>query len=668
LTDIPADTQECGSPLVCVTAPTVAPTITRVEAGHERATVYFSGADALAADMSGGSGSTAATVEFVVNALPVLEDQPTDGGAGGSTPVQSSFEVGTPTSDPNAPSTGAMEVDENGNPVAPDPDAPGPGALPALGALTSWSRYSPIVVLGLLDGVRYRFTIVAVNAAGSGPISAPSEPPIRPYPPPSAPPRFLRVSLPPEDDPERVGDLMVYFEPMQTPTDPLTSDVTEIYFIATAEPQVAGQVTPLSRPTTTDDASTATTATESDPSATGSTTSTTFVVSPSANGTTSPLRLSGLDPSLEYRLTLAAANGAGSSERSTSLGVYRADPTAPEWLQEGFGNEAALGGIVGSSSSEASVWGSEGSGIGPGGIAAAVLVPILVAAALGGGLFWRWQRAKERRTDGGGEGTSSTAVSRDASREPSRSKGPYQSPPLQVHAEAAGDLEADQLPTSPLNKTKFSDVHLGGHVRRRSSQVQVDIRDINAAIAQQEHEASKGAAASRASVSRQSRASHTSKQPQFHDREYVNPLSPAGAAAAFGIAKSIGGANDTAQGSPLASPSIDPQDGPTHEFASYPASSSLYSPQRQAISGGGAHQQPLPYSLRSLSQPAAVAAAAQASPSPSPSPTSPPPRMSPPPVAVSAAGNTPLEANMSPSPSPSPSPDPQAPFLRRPMQ
>jgi len=603
-----SDTQECGTALVCIDPPGT-PTITLVEPGNERATVHFLPADNSAVSVTG--------VEYVVDALPDQDD----GAGGGTTPVQSSFEV-APS---DQPALGAFETDENGNPIG-DIDAPS-GALPPLAALTSFARSSPIVVLGLVNGVRYRFTIVAVNAAGSSAKSAPSEPPVRPLPPPSSPPRFLRVALPSESDPAREGDLLVYFEANHT--EDAFPDTPAPFFVATAEPQIAGQISTLTNAPQASGTDAATGATEppTTPAMSGfvdgsaanetvtdipraATPTAAFVASVSVNGSTSPLRLTGLDPAVQYRLTLAAVNSAGTSDRSVSQGVYRADPTAEEWRQAGFGNEAGMADVpVDEIESPDTARARGSSGMSAGEIAAAVIVPLLVAAAVGGGLFWRWQRAKDRQT--GSSTQASPDTSRDASREPSRSKGPYHVPQLQPHADAAGDLEADQQSTSPLNKHPPKPMQLpprpppssAAHARRRSSHVQVNIDDMT-----QPDTEDAGRITSRTST----------QVPNFYERD--NPLSPAGAAAASGIAASLGPAPSLSPSGPVASPS-------------------------DAAPAAEPHQ-PLPYSLRSHPQP----------PQQSSSPTSPPARMSPPPLAAHVAA---------PSPSPSPSPEPQAPFLRR---
>jgi len=642
------DTQECGAPLLCVTPPGI-PTITLVEAGNQRATVYFA-----PASVETTSTSTNAAQEYIVNALPIVDDSTdtgsdgtlTDGGSDGTAPVQSSFEVVATSG--NQPTQGALELDDNGNPIV-DKDAPAPGAMPPLAALTSWARESPIVILGLVNGVRYRFTIVAVNTAGNSDTSPPSEPPVRPYSPPSSPPKLLRVALLPDSEGDvasRRGSLLLYFDATNLTSE--YADTPAPSFVATAVPQLAGQIVVLSSGTRA--LATNTMTTENSSVTTSVDSSAAWGAAPSVNGTTSPLLLTGLDPSVQYRLTLTATTPAGSSPAVMSQGVYRADPDAPEWLQAGHGNEAGqLEGQVPDTSSQQPT--SKGSGgISSGGIAAAVIVPLLVAAAVGGGLFWRWQRAKDRRT---GYGTSSAQgspdASRDASRETSRSKGAYQAPQLQPHAEASGDLEADQQRTlSPLanqaaaaaltRQQKLQE----GHVRRRSSHVQVNIDDMKGADIDDAHRVT----------------SRTSTQvPNFHERD--NPLSPAGAAAARGIAASIG---QTSPAGPLASPSLQP---PTHEFASYPESSSLFQQQQQGTHfvEDASTATTTTYALRPTRPPPLPIARGGGG------PVSPPQRttgyasvaqMSPPPLPAGSPGGA------AASPSPSPSPEPQAPFLRRP--
>ena len=232
-------------------------------------------------------------------------------------------------------------------------------------------------------------------------------------------------------------------------------------------------------------------------------------------------------------------------------------------------------------------------------------------------MFWRWRSAKaDRRTDSSAASSTqgSPDVSRDASREVSRSKGPYHAPALQLRGEAAGDLEADQLPTSPLNKHPPKPPHMPArpppsapaHARRRSSHVQVSIDDMHAVMPP--------GGGGREGVS----AVSSFNQPRFHGRDsHANPLSPAGTAAAKGIAASLAEPSPSPS-PPLVSPSFDAAAVGTHQ-QSFPSSSS--------------------------------------------SPRSPPPRMSPPPPDANAAAAANMAA--SPSPSPSPSPEPLAPFLRR---
>jgi hypothetical protein len=308
----------------------------------------------------------------------------------------------------------------------------------------------------------------------------------------------------------------------------------------------------------------------------------------------------------------------------------------------------------------------------------AIVIPLVCVLAVSAGLLWRWRAAKDRRTDGHLAGTSSTGAtpdaSRDASRETSRS-GKYQAPQLQLHGVAAGDLEAEQAPTSPLDATLAEQAAAAAlakrqqqqHVRRRSSHVKVNIDDM-------------------AALDGDAVMSRTGTQaPRFHDRDYLNPLSPAQAQLASGIAASIGAGSATGAGgspsAPLGSPSLAGGGAGerSHEFASYPESSSLFQ-QQQAHFVEDKKAPPAiaaMYSLRSVQQqvsptpppmparppPLPSAAAAGGAPT-SPSPTSPPmragyasvARMSPPPL--------PPGAGMA-SPSPSPSPEPQAPFLRR---
>lgn len=350
LTPMPATSQSCDSGVVCIRLPS-APVLTRVEVGDSKAIVHF--------EKSADDGGE--TPGYIVEVH-----------AGQSTPIASAF------------------ADYTGS------DSGSVSPVPA--AFTSYDLGSPITVGGLVNGLRYQFTVSAINSAGSGLPSTPSDE-VSPFPPPGAP-RLVAVSRT-----LIVDELLVEFEPATL----TTSEPAATYWVGVLPADIA----PVS-------------------------------------GSSSPILLEGLAGNTNYSIVLWASNPSGESEETVSESMFK-----PLSITDAVRHN------VGSSTDTVAPTEPMQPG-GSGFISLLVILPVLALLLVAAFFGRRWYLQRKARIESSSTEPSQVRGRADAGGEEAEESPPVPHADLQSESMILSSLPKKDLrvPLKPVERRRPSQVHI----------------------------------------------------------------------------------------------------------------------------------------------------------------------------------------------------------------